>query len=380
MSIHQGLIGKSNLPHVSQLSADVVLELVSGRPALEQLSAGWRCLQNQLSAPPMSRFEWTFAYLESFAQASPERVLLATIKVRGEIDALIPLVQKGVRGFRFFELLGAEIYEPTAVLYRNPEHLVRLLDGILTVTGQPLVFERYPNNVASLQLITSSLSGAWRLRRRPRPSSPSVSIGTDPEQVLNSGRRSDLRRMMRRAEKHGAVTHRILSPEPDEVSGLLEMVMRIESAGWKGKRKTSLRDEAVPRRFFERFATLAAEAGSLRIAFLDIDGESVATQLAVETGDSLWLFKIGYNEAYSDCSPGNLLMMEVIRYASQRKLKTCEFLGRAEAWTRMWTNSEYGTECITLFPSRTSYYAHMFSRAAQQFASKFWQKSYDKFK
>jgi len=380
MSIYIARIGKSNSLHISQLSEDVVLELVSGRPALDQLTSGWRSLQNHLAAPPMSRIEWTIAYLESFAQASPERVLLVTIKVHGEINALIPLVQKGGPGFRFLELLGAEIYEPTALLHRNPEHLVQLLDEVLTVTGQPLVFERYPDNVASLELITSGLKKAWRVRRRPRPASPSVSIGDDPEKVLNSGRRSDLRRMMRRAEKHGVVTHRILSPDPGEVPSLFEMVMRIEAAGWKGARQTSLLDEAVPRKFFERFATLAAEAETLRIAFLDIDGESVATQLAVETGGSLWLFKIGYNEAYSDCSPGNLLMMEVIRYASQRKLKTCEFLGRAEAWTRMWTNSEYGTECITLFPSRSSYYAQMLARAAQKLASKFSHKSYDKSK
>ena len=354
------------------------LVLLAGASGLQQLADAWTQLQNRVGASPMSRIEWTQAYLESYAQHHPKRVKIAALQTEGGLAAAIPLVQRGFFGFRYLEMLGTELYEPTDVLYRDPQALARLLDTVLQETGQPLVFERHPGNAASLDIITGQLRHAWQIRRRLRPASPSVTIGADPEQVLNSGRRSDLRRMLRRAEKYGKVSYRILTPTLDDLPALFETAMHIEAAGWKGETQTALRDDAIARSFFERYARLATQAGILRIAFMDIDGRAVASQIAVACGGAIWLFRIGYDETYADCSPGNLLMMEVIRYASRQKLKSCEFLGKAEAWTRMWTNNQYDTECITLFPSRLSYLRHLGLLALQKIGDLLHRQSFDK--
>jgi CelD/BcsL family acetyltransferase involved in cellulose biosynthesis len=334
--------------------------LLPGPQGIKQLAEGWVALQDRNGATPMSRIEWTLAYLDSFAQKHPEQVQIAAVASQGDLTALIPLVQRRTFGHRYLELLGShELFEPTELLYRDPQALTQLLDKVLRETGQPIVFERHPGNAASLDIITSQLRHTWKVRRRLRPNSPSVSIGDDPEQGLNAGRRSDLRRMLRRAEKYGKVSFRILSPTIEELPSLLETAVNVEAAGWKGKNRSSLQHDIGAKKFFERYATLASKSGIFRMAFMYIDDRPVATQLTVECGDALWLLKIGYDETYADCSPGNLLMMEIIRYASRQKLKSCEFLGKAESWTRMWTNTEYTTECITIFPNRPSYLRHM---------------------
>ena len=354
--------------------------LLHGPQALRQLAQGWSALQDKTGASPMSRIEWVQAYLDSYAQARPGQVKIATLESQGELTAVLPLVQRRVLGLLpYLEMLGShELYEPTELLYRDPITLAQLLDTVLQETGQPLVFERHPGNAASLDIITSQLRNAWKIRRRPRPASPSVLIGDDPEHVLNAGRRSDLRRMLRRAEKQGPVNFRILTPTLEELPALLETAMRIEAAGWKGETQTALRDDAIARNFFERYAQLATQAGIFRIAFMDIAGRTVASQLTVECGGSIWLFRIGYDEAYADCSPGNLLMMEVIRYASRQKLKSCEFLGKAEDWTRMWTNNQYDTECITIFPTRLSYLRHLCVLALEKAGDLMRNESFDK--
>ena len=352
--------------------------LMAGPAALRQLAQGWTALQDSTGASPMSRIEWAQAYLDSYAQAQPERVRVAALQSQGKLAAAIPLVQRGIFGFRYLEMLGAELYEPTELLYRDPQALAWLLDTVLKETGQPLVFERHPGNAASVDVITTQLRHAWQIRRRLRPASPSVTIGADPEQVLNAGRRSDLRRMLRRAEKYGKVSFRVLTPTLEDLPALFDTAMQIEAAGWKGETQTALRDDPLARNFFEQYARLATQSGILRIAFMDIDGRAVASQIAVECGGAIWLFRIGYDETYADCSPGNLLMMEVIRYASRQKLKSCEFLGKAEAWTRMWTNQQYDTECITLFPSRLSYLRHLGLLALQKIGDLLHSKSFDK--
>lgn len=331
-----------------------------GGDQLEALRISWMTLQEAQQASPMARTEWTQAFVESYCRFDPQRVRVAAVFCDTSLEATIPLVQKGSLGFRFLEFLSSdELYEPTELLCNGDKSLVALLDSVLKAFGQPIVLERYPANEASLLAITSKLRHAYKVRCRARPPSPSVSLGPDPEQVLNAGRRSDLRRMRKRAEKRGKVTFELLAPTESELPVLMETAVRIEAAGWKGDNQSALLHDIAAKDFFDRYAVLAARSGIFRMAFMYIDGQPVATQIMVECGDALWLLKIGYDEAFSDCSPGNLLMMEVIRYACRQQLKSCEFLGSAANWTRMWTNTEYATECVTIFPGRWSYLRHM---------------------
>jgi CelD/BcsL family acetyltransferase involved in cellulose biosynthesis len=59
--------------------------------------------------------------------------------------------------------------------------------------------------------------------------------------------------------------------------------------------------------------------------------------MAIECHDGFWLLKIGHDEEYSKCSPGTLLMLQTVKYAATRGLRSYEFLGTAAPWTRTWT-------------------------------------------
>jgi CelD/BcsL family acetyltransferase involved in cellulose biosynthesis len=231
-----------------------------------------------------------------------------------------------------------------------------LLNAALRDRKQPIVFPRHPCNDVSIDVLANRVGEAAKVRRQTQTRSPSVPIAADPDQMLSAGRRSDLRRMMRRAEKHGKVRFDILAPAPEETPFLLDATVRLEAAGWKGRNRSALKHHVAARRFFERYAVLAARSGILRMAFMYIDDRPVAAQIAVQCSDVIWLLKIGYDETYADCSPGNLLMLEMVRHASRTGLKRCEFLGVAESWTRMWTKDEYATESIALFPNLPSYF------------------------
>ena len=126
--------------------------------------------------------------------------------------------------------------------------------------------------------------------------------------------------------------------------------MAVEANGWKGRSGTALQVDRKLERFFRRYAQLACEAAILRLCFLRIDGKAVAMQLAVETDERFWLFKIGYDETYGRCSPGNLLMRETIRYAAQRGLKSYEFLGKEAPWTELWTQAAHPITALRTYP------------------------------
>src|SRR3989454_167719 len=122
---------------------------------------------------------------------------------------------------------------------------------------------------------------------------------------------------------------------------ILAESFRVEAAGWKGRTGSALLSDPHRRQFYEKYATIASEKGILRLSFIRIGGEVAATQIAVESGGRFWLLKVGYDERFARCSPGHLLMVETLRYAAERGLRTFEFLGSAEPWTQVWRISAF---------------------------------------
>ena len=190
---------------------------------------------------------------------------------------------------------------------------------------------------------------------RPMPGCPRIPLDQswlEPERHLNAGRRSDLRRARRIAESFGPVCYEILSPTPAELPSLLEEALRVEAASWKGQDQSALMHDPVRGPFYRHYAALAGEQGILRLCFLRLGEQIAAMQFAVEYGNALWLLKIGYDEKFARCSPGSLLMVETIRYAAKRGLRSYEFLGTAAPWTRVWTTLERPCVSVWAYPAK----------------------------
>jgi CelD/BcsL family acetyltransferase involved in cellulose biosynthesis len=191
------------------------------------------------------------------------------------------------------------------------------------------------------------------LVRRPAANCPYITLDAswlEPESHLNSGRRSDLRRARRKAEQTGPVRFEILTPGPAEVDRLFDLALAIEAKSWKGEAGTALAHDGRRAEFFRHYVRQAARVGILRICLMHIGDTPAAMQIAVEQQGGFWLLKIGYDAAFAPASPGLLLMRETIRYAAAAGLKTYEFLGRAEAWTTVWTSQERSTVTVRVFP------------------------------
>jgi CelD/BcsL family acetyltransferase involved in cellulose biosynthesis len=171
-----------------------------------------------------------------------------------------------------------------------------------------------------------------------------------PESHLNSGRRSDMRRARRHAAENGEVEFDIHSPAAAELPGMMDEVFRVEAAGWKAATGTALAVDSGLRSFYQQYAALAQKQGTLRICFFKIGGRAVAAQLAIETLDRFSLLKVGYDEEYARCSPGQLLTIETIRYAAERGLRSYDFNGKVERWTDLWTHEERRCCSIRAYP------------------------------
>jgi hypothetical protein len=316
---------------------------------LDQLAGVWDSLATA-PASPMQQYIWARACANAF----DDRLQIVAVGPVAHPIALAPLVRRGGIVSRL-EMLGVrELYEPMDFLYNDPSHLSTLAEALAEM-GAVLCLGRLPANSP----VISALRNAYRLRgwiqTLPAASYPYISLNGDwmePERQFNAGRRSDFRRARRHAEKIGPISYEMVSPIQAELEPLLEMAYEVESAGWKADKGTALAVNSALGDFYRRYAAAACEKGILRLFFLRIGERVAAMQLAVECQDRFWLLKIGYDEQFSRCSPGTLLMLHSLKYAATRGLGSYEFLGLTEAWTGNWTQSLRPCVSLRAYPLR----------------------------
>ncbi|HEX3727660.1 MAG TPA: GNAT family N-acetyltransferase, partial [Pirellulales bacterium] len=227
------------------------------------------------------------------------------------------------------------------------------LTSALVRCATPLYLERVMAGSPAVAKLKRRFWGRAVILTRPQAACPYIALDESwltPEQHLNSGRRSDLRRARRKAEQSGPVTIEIHTPDLEELPHLLDMAFEVEARGWKGRARTALAHDAVRAVFYRQYAQTACTEGILRICFLRIGDRVAAMQLAIEHGGGFWLLKVGYDDRFAQCSPGLLLMRETIRYAVEAGLERYEFLGRAEAWTEVWTKTEHTCVSLRVYP------------------------------
>ena len=312
---------------------------------LDQLADGWGVLSAQ-SGHPMHDYAWIRAAASTFAEDGRLYVIVAGVPPN--ITAVAPLVRSR-NDDGCLELLGVrELYEPMDFLYATPSALAVLTDTLAKFRGR-LVLNRLPADSGVIAALGRSYRGRGIVICQALHGCPWIPLDaswTQPEQQLNAGRRSDLRRARRTAETLGPLTFDVVRPTPGELGRLLDEAFRVEAGSWKGRAGTALARDSVRARFYWQYAVAACRTGNLLVCFLRIGGRAAAMQIAIISGDRFWLLKIGFDDAFARCSPGMLLMLETVRYAASQGLQGYEFLGVDEPWTRMWT--ECVRPCVSL--------------------------------
>jgi CelD/BcsL family acetyltransferase involved in cellulose biosynthesis len=251
-------------------------------------------------------------------------------------------------------MLGArEVFEPVDALCADAAAATRLAQ-VLARQGRPLTLDRVPANSTLLKPLQAACKGKAWVTVKPAIACPTIALDErwrEPEACFNSGRRSDFRRAARRAAEFGPVTFEILSPAPEQFDALFDEAVAVEQSSWKKEAGTAMAMDRAKESFFRAYFRACCENGQFRVAFMRIDGKAVAMQLAVESCERFWLFKIGFDEAYAKCSPGTLLMLHTLRHAACNDLRAYELLGNIEPWiAEFWTREQHACVRLRTYP------------------------------
>jgi CelD/BcsL family acetyltransferase involved in cellulose biosynthesis len=230
--------------------------------------------------------------------------------------------------------------EPSDFAWTDEAALSDLVDLLI---GQRKAFflERVPAKSPTVPALVRASRGKVWLRVEPAPPTPYLDTkGKTINDLVKSGRRSDLRRAEKRLAKLGHVTYELRAPgSQQDLDTLIEEAFDVETRSWKHDTGTCLTSpaEATYAAAFRGFLEDAHREGHIRFAFVRLDGKAIAMQIASEWQNRYWIYKATFDKEHSKSSPGNLLYFHTLDQTTQKGLLSYEFMGKMDSWTSAWT-------------------------------------------
>ena len=268
-------------------------------------------------------------------------MVLVAVRRGGRLRGVLPLVEERVRlgGVPVLRLRGA------ANVHSCRFDLVHGR-GDAGATGaaawRALRAERWdalelrdvPLGGAALGFVEAARADGYPAGFRESMRTPYVPLAAGTRPAVDAKFRGNLRRRRRKLEAKGHVAWR-RSGEAE--APLLSAFLALERAGWKGRTGTAIALDERTRAFYGRLAAEAAGRGALALHALELDGTPVAVHFGLEHRGRYFLPKPAYDETHRECSPGQLLVEEVLRDAAARGLHEFDFLGPWMDWKGEWT-------------------------------------------
>ncbi len=175
---------------------------------------------------------------------------------------------------------------------------------------------RLPDTSPTLSVLESGVAGMSVVREYDGKGSYVSVIGNYGEyrSRLSINFRNNLRKMKNKISRLPNVKTVFLSgTEATEKD--LQHFLEVEASGWKGRGGSAILMSPSLSAFYRSIVRRLARLGWLEWHFLQTEEKIIAAQLAVKMGRTLTVVKIGYDEEYAWCSPGNYLFERTVERA-----------------------------------------------------------------
>jgi hypothetical protein len=169
--------------------------------------------------------------------------------------------------------------------------------------------------------------------------------------TVKSGKlRRNLSHRLRRLEQQGPIEMRF-GREHGNVQGYFEEFLRIESSGWKGVKgaRSALAHVPAARAFYSALLAESSSEFETDVALLYCGDRAVAGQFLIRAARWEHLYKMGYDEEFANCSPGQLLTQLVIEHAKASGMIDRVSLVTGLEWHNDWRPIAESTLQINIF-------------------------------
>jgi CelD/BcsL family acetyltransferase involved in cellulose biosynthesis len=253
--------------------------------------------------------------------------LLAVGRSAGQVVGVLPLVRIG----RDLRLLRSQ-HSPRCDFFGPPQALASVWRAIQSENGwNRLTLANIPATSAlATELPTLARQAGCIVRLVPGHAVPWFFL-QGFEERMNPKFRTNIRRCARKA---GELTlERFSHPSRGDFNEAVD----IEAMAWKGASGTAIKRDPSLYKFYFGLLHLFGRKGRASLNFVSANGKRIASLIALEDDHTLYATKIGYDQNYSNLSPGHLMIFLTAQDAERRGLRVLDFLGRDAEWKKKWT-------------------------------------------
>lgn len=160
---------------------------------------------------------------------------------------------------------------------------------------------------------------------------------------LSRNMRSQMKRKWKKLAEQGEIDfcfNRLHTP--DEVDRTMNLIFKIEDLGWKGRNGSSILKVEGIADFYRIVAHELASKDWLRTVTLHVAGRPIAAGFGYEVKNVLTLYKIGYDEEFTEFKPGMLLIHRLIEAChSDPSCEIIDFAGPIQDYHKRWKPTTY---------------------------------------
>ncbi len=289
-------------------------------------AAAWaELLLQSPAASPMLSYPHVSAFFET--QVEPPETWLCLFAYEGEnLVGVLPLIASRAVAALGFSLLYLKVpydaLHTSAVdcltLDGHEEILEIFVDYLARIPrAWPLIRIREVPEISPSMVYLAGGKSRLRAVKKVSASENYIPVPADFA-AYHAGLSSNFRRQLKRGAKKLEESPEIAFLCREAARPPAENMRRfeeVEDKGWKGEGGSSVKAAAGVSRLFALAAERFHEQGWMEWNFLESAGETVGAHYAVRIRRTLFLLKIAYDEAYSACSPGNLLIEKTVQHA-----------------------------------------------------------------
>ncbi len=292
----------------------------------ESLAAEWDDLFGRASHPHIFlSYTWQRVWWDRFSGTADLHLL--AFRRNGDLVAIAPLM---LQDGRLTHLGGTDLVDYHDVLLCDvaPAELVDTLTASLA--DLPSWTELDLQSIPEWSPILAELPGAaarhgWSVEVLDEDVSPGLSLPDTWEEYLaglGRKRRHELRRKQRRLEAAGEVEHLVYAT-PDETADRLGEFIRLHRMSTPEKAEFLTPEREA---FFRAVTAELAPRDMVRLYFLHLNGEPVATSLCFEHAGTRLVYNSGFDPKLRSLSVGVVNHAMVVRRSIAEGIKFVDFL------------------------------------------------------
>lgn len=282
--------------------------------------------------------EWMRAWMTHYGERA--RPLVVAVRDQaGELRGVMPWVRHSGR-FDSVRFAGAglgDVFHPAAA--RNDEDgvaqaaIAALVEhGVRPAT---IVFDRVEQDAVWWRRSAQAWPGARTKSVAFREDVlPLVEFGDLDWQGYVATRSRNLRSQIGRKRRALERDHELSfrqSSDPDQVREDIALCYRLHDARWQGRGASGASTESS-RRFHADLAASLLERGALRLLFLELGGEAVASWYGWRLGERYSYYQAGFDPSWESASVGFVLFTETMRAAVDEGAAVYDLLLGSEAY------------------------------------------------